>query len=49
LPKAVLDSTTDSGTKRYNTAVAANPALTTIIVPVLRSNGVDGLAISVKQ
>lgn len=49
LPDAVLDATGDSGTKRYNTAVAAHPALVSTIVPVLRRQGLDGLTISVKR
>lgn len=49
LPDAVLDETATSGTKRYNTAVAAHPDLVSILVPVLRSQGIDGLLISVKQ
>ena len=43
LPDAALDPAGDSGTKRYNTAVAAHPDLTSIIVPILRSHGIDGL------
>lgn len=49
LPEAVLDPTADSGTKRYNTAVAAHPDLVSALVPVLRSRGVDGLLLSVKR
>lgn len=49
LPDAVLHTTAESGTKRYNSAVAAHPALLSTIVPVLRSQGLDGLTISVKQ
>lgn len=49
LPDAVLDTTADSGTKRYNAAVAAHPALVSTIVPVLRSQGLDGLTISIKR
>ena len=49
LPDAVLDPAADSGTKRYNAAVAAHPDLVSIIVPVLRSQGIDGLCISVKK
>jgi predicted O-methyltransferase YrrM len=48
LPDAVLDSTADSGTKRYNTAVAAHPDLASALFPVLRSNGIDGLLVSIK-
>jgi len=49
LPDEVLDATADSGTKRYNAAVAAHPALVSTIVPVLRRQGLDGLTISVKR
>ena len=49
LPDAVLSTDADSGTKRYNTAVAAHPDLVSILVPVLRSRGIDGLLISVKR
>ena len=49
LPEAVLDPSADSGTKRYNTAVAAHPALVSALVPVLRSRGIDGLLLSVKR
>lgn len=48
LPDAVLDPAGDSGTKRYNAAAAAHPALVTALVPTLRSKGIDGLTISVK-
>ncbi len=49
LPDAVLDDAADSGTKRYNAAIAAHPALVSSIVPVLRSQGFDGLTISLKR
>ncbi len=49
LPDAVLDDTTESGPKTYNAQVAAHPELESIIVPALRSRGVDGLAISIKM
>jgi len=49
LPLAVLDATADSGTKRYNSEVSARPDLISILVPVLRIKGVDGLSISIKQ
>ena len=49
LPDAVLDASADSGTKRYNAAAAAHPALVSTIVPVLRRQGLDGLTISVKH
>lgn len=49
LPDAVLDAKAESGTKHYNAAVAAHPALVSSIVPVLRSQGMDGLTISIKR
>ncbi len=49
LPDAVLDPAADSGTKRYNTAVAAHPDLVSILLPVLRGHGVDGLLVSIKR
>lgn len=49
LPDAVLDANAQSGTKRYNAAVAAHPALVSSIVPVLRRQGLDGLTISIKR
>ncbi len=49
LPDEVLDTNADSGTKRYNAAVAAHPALVSTIVPVLRRQGFDGLTISIKR
>lgn len=49
LPDEVLDPNGDSGTKRYNSAVAAHPALVSTIVPVLRRQGLDGLTISIKR
>lgn len=45
----MLDPTGDGGAKRYNAAVAAHPALTSTVVPVLRREGLDGLTISVKN
>lgn len=48
LPSAVLDSDGDSGTKRYNAAVAARSDLVSVVAPVLRG-GIDGLSISVKK
>ena len=49
LPDAVLDANARSGTKSYNTAVAAHAGLDSIIVPALRPRGLDGLTISIKQ
>lgn len=48
LPDAVLTEKA-SGTKRYNAAVAQYPELTTIIIPILRQHGLDGLTISFKR
>ncbi len=49
LPDAVLDPEATSGTKRYNTAVAAHPDLVSILIPVLRGHGIDGLLVSIKR
>ena len=48
LPDAVLTEKT-SGTKRYNAAVAQCPELTTVVIPILRQRGLDGLTVSVKR
>jgi len=48
LPDAVLTQE-DSGTKRYNAAVAERPELTTIVIPILRQHGIDGLTVSFKR
>ncbi len=48
LPDAVLTQE-DSGTKRYNAAVAQCPDLTTIVIPILRQRGIDGLTVSFKR
>lgn len=45
---SVLDSQAD-GINRYNTTVSAHPDLISVIVPVLRSKGIDGLLISIKR
>jgi predicted O-methyltransferase YrrM len=45
----MLEGTLNSGASRYNAAVAAHPALLSTIVPVLRSQGFDGLTISLKR
>jgi predicted O-methyltransferase YrrM len=49
LPRAVLDPIAESGTKRYNSVVSAHPDLVSIVIPVLRSNGIDGLLLSIKR
>jgi predicted O-methyltransferase YrrM len=48
LPDAVLTDE-DSGTKRYNADVAAQPDLTSIVIPILRQHGIDGLTVSFKR
>ncbi|MGC4043714.1 MAG: O-methyltransferase [Armatimonas sp.] len=48
LPDAVLTDA-DSGTKRYNAAVAIHPELDSIVIPILRQRGLDGLTVSVKK
>lgn len=48
LPDAVLTEE-ESGTKRYNEAVSQRPELTSIVVPVLRGHGIDGLTVSIKR
>jgi predicted O-methyltransferase YrrM len=48
LPDAVLTGE-DSGTKRYNAAVAQYGELTTVILPILRQHGLDGLTVSVTR
>lgn len=45
----VLDPGSTAGIPRYNAAAAAEESLSSILVPVLRSRGVDGLLISVKR
>jgi caffeoyl-CoA O-methyltransferase len=48
LPDAVLTGE-DSGTKRYNAAVAERPELTSIVLPILRQHGIDCLTVSFKR
>ena len=48
LPDAVL-TPEESGTKCYNAAVAGRAELTTVIIPVLRRRGLDGLTVSFKR
>ena len=38
----------ESGTKFYNAAVAEQAELTTIVIPILRQRGIDGLTVSFK-
>jgi predicted O-methyltransferase YrrM len=49
LPDSVLSPGNDHGAKRYNTDVSAHPELISILVPVLRTRGIDGLLISLKR
>ncbi len=49
LPPSVLEPAADSGAKRYNTALSAHPELVSIIIPILRDRGFDGLSISQKK
>lgn len=39
----------ESATRRYNSAVAARAELSSIIIPVLRGRGIDGLTVSFKR
>jgi predicted O-methyltransferase YrrM len=48
LPDAILTDE-DAGTKRYNAAVAKIPELTTVVLPILRQHGIDGLTVSIKR
>jgi predicted O-methyltransferase YrrM len=48
LPGAVVTGE-DSGTKRYNAAVAEHPELTSVVIPILRQHGIDGLTVSFKR
>jgi len=48
LPEAVLTDE-DSGTKRYNALVADMPKLPSIVIPILRQHGLDGLTVSIKS
>ncbi len=49
LPNSVLDAQAAGGIPEYNAAVAAHPELLSIMIPVLRDRGVDGLLVSMKQ
>ena len=48
LPDAVLTQE-ESGTKRYNAAVAQCLELRSIVIPILRQHGIDGLTVSFKR
>ena len=43
-----LDPSADTGITRYNTLVAKHADLASIILPVLREKGIDGLLVSIK-
>ncbi len=43
-----LDAGPTAGIPRYNAAVARHPGLNSILIPVLRGDGLDGLLVSVK-
>lgn len=47
LPDAVLTQE-ESGTKQYNFEVAQTAQLTSVIIPILRQHGLDGLTVSFK-
>jgi len=47
LSRAVLDPEADSGAGRYNAAAAARKDLVSAVLPMLRSDGIDGLTVSV--
>lgn len=47
LPDSVWETSVDTGTKRYNSAVAGHAGLTSALAPILREKGIDGLTISV--
>ena len=49
LSHSALEPGADTGITRYNNAVAANPGLVSIILPVLRHGGIDGLLVSLKR
>jgi len=49
LPDTVLDPRTENGIKRFNAAVSGHPNLISVLIPVLRTQGIDGLVIAVKQ
>lgn len=49
LPDAVLIADANTGITRYNATVAAHPELVSMMIPVLRSHGIDGLLVSMKR
>ena len=48
LPDAILEGAEETGTMRYNAAVAAHPGLISVIIPAIK-RGVDGLTVSLKK
>ncbi len=48
LPDAVLNED-EAGAKTYNADVSVVPELTTILIPIIREQGIDGLTLSVKK
>jgi len=44
----LMDPAADSAIARFNAAVADHPDLTSVVFPVLRSRGLDGLLVAVK-
>jgi predicted O-methyltransferase YrrM len=49
LSGSILDPGSDSDIARYNAAVSSHPDLVSVILPVLRGSGLDGLLVSVKR
>ncbi len=47
--RGALEAERNSGTLRYNAAVSQTPELTSILLPVLRGQGLDGLTVSIKK
>lgn len=45
----ILNPESESGIARYNKAAAAHPELDSIIFPVLRERGIDGVLMSIKK
>lgn len=45
----IFDANPTSGIAKYNAAVAAHPALVSIMIPMLHGHGFDGLLVSMKR
>jgi len=45
----ILNPDSDSGIAKYNKAAAAHPELDSILFPVLRERGIDGVLMSIKK